>query len=120
MDYGHPCPHSKKFIQNSVNFLRAHTAWRHQKTADGVAQPSAPEPETKQEHNIGDALNSREDVMKALAGALDFLDRNEPSNPATLLLRRVMRLLSMESLDLVKDIAPEALAQIEAIRRRDQ
>ena len=60
-------------------------------------------------------LRSREDVIRVLDRVCQYLDRHEPSNPAPLLIRRAQRLLSMNFLDIMKDIAPDALATVENI-----
>ncbi len=60
-------------------------------------------------------IRSRSDAVEVLERVCQYLEMNEPSNPAPLLIRRAQRLLSMNFLDIVKDMAPEALANIENI-----
>jgi type VI secretion system protein ImpA len=40
---------------------------------------------------------------------------NEPSNPAPLLIRRAQRLIGSDFLDIMRDLAPESLVQINTI-----
>lgn len=61
-------------------------------------------------------VRSREDVVKALERIIDFYHRSEPSSPVPILLQRAKRLVTMNFLDLVKDLAPDGLKQIEQIR----
>lgn len=62
-----------------------------------------------------DAIGSREDVLRALDRACDWIERHEPSHPAPLLIRRARRLMSKSFMDLVRDLAPDGLSQIERI-----
>ena len=59
------------------------------------------------------ALRSRADARRMLESVCDFLERNEPSHPAPLLIRRAARLLDLNFIDIIRDIAPEAAGQIE-------
>ena len=61
------------------------------------------------------ALRTREDALRALDAVCEFLSRSEPSNPAPLLIRRAQRLIGSDFLDIMRDMAPESLAHIEAI-----
>jgi type VI secretion system protein ImpA len=61
------------------------------------------------------ALRTRQDALRALDAVCEFLSRSEPSNPAPLLIRRAQRLIGSDFLDIMRDMAPESLAQIEAI-----
>ena len=54
-------------------------------------------------------IRSRDDVRRALDMICEDLDRVEPSNPAQILLRRSRRLINRDFLQLVKELAPEAL-----------
>jgi type VI secretion system protein ImpA len=61
------------------------------------------------------AIASRDDVVHALDRLCEWIERHEPSNPAPLLLRRAQRLMSKSFLDIVRDLAPESLVQIEKL-----
>ena len=52
---------------------------------------------------------SREDALRAIDMVCDYLDRTEPTNPAQLLLRRARRLINHNFLQLIKELAPDAL-----------
>ena len=60
-------------------------------------------------------IQSREDAIAALERVCAWLERNEPSNPAPLLIRRSQRLMSKNFLDIIRDLAPETLEQIEKL-----
>lgn len=57
-------------------------------------------------------ITSRDDVVRTIERLCDWIERNEPSNPAPLLLRRAQRLMSKSFVDIVRDLAPESLDQI--------
>lgn len=61
---------------------------------------------------LGAGVNSREDALRAIDLVCEFLERTEPTNPAPLFLRRARRLISHSFLELVKELAPEALAEV--------
>ncbi|MGB8298022.1 MAG: type VI secretion system protein TssA [Polyangia bacterium] len=62
------------------------------------------------------AINSREDVVRLLDRMCEYYERNEPSSPVPLLLRRCKRLVSANFLDIVRDVAPDAVSQVETLR----
>jgi type VI secretion system protein ImpA len=64
-------------------------------------------------------IQSREDVIKALEKICQYYARNEPSSPLPLLLTRAKRLASKSFLEIVQDLTPGALAQIQALAGTD-
>lgn len=62
-----------------------------------------------------DELNSREQVLAALDKILSYYERREPASPIPLLLKRVRRLVPMDFLDLMEDLAPGAVKQLKEI-----
>ncbi len=64
-------------------------------------------------------INSREDVLRVLDKVCNYYQRYEPSSPIPLLLQRSKRLVSANFLDIVRDLAPEGLPQIENLRGKD-
>lgn len=60
-------------------------------------------------------LASRDDVLKSLDRACEWLEKNEPTNPAPLLIRRAQRLMGKNFLDIIRDLAPAGIDQIENI-----
>jgi type VI secretion system protein ImpA len=59
-------------------------------------------------------IRSREDAIRALEAAAEFFRRNEPSSPIPLFLERAKRLVSKDFLEVLADIAPDALPQAKA------
>lgn len=62
----------------------------------------------------GDLL-SREDARRVILDVIRFIEKIEPSHPAPLLLKRAHRLLGMGFVDIIKDMAPSGLSEIEKI-----
>ena len=57
------------------------------------------------------SVTSREEALRAIDMVCDFLDRTEPTNRAQLFLRRARRLINHSFLQLIKELAPDALNQ---------
>ena len=57
------------------------------------------------------AIRSRDDAIRALDAAAEFFRRNEPSSPIPLFLDRAKRLVSKDFLEVLADVAPDALPQ---------
>lgn len=74
----------------------------------GQPAPEAPKPARGE-------ITTRQDAVLMLDKIIAYLERTEPANPAPLLLRRAHRLMTMSFVDIIKDLAPESLAKIEAL-----
>ena len=70
--------------------------------------------------SISGEINSREDVIRVLDKICSYYQRAEPSSPIPLLLQRSKRLVSASFLDIVRDIAPDGLTQVENLRGKDE
>ncbi|MBX3436473.1 MAG: hypothetical protein KF861_03210, partial [Planctomycetaceae bacterium] len=73
-------------------------------TVQDVAPPSA----SLQELQVG----SRRDVVAILNALCDYYYRNEPSSPVPLFLQRARRLVNMDFVDIVRNLAPDGLADV--------
>lgn len=71
--------------------------------ADG-APGSAPAPAVR----VG-AIGSREDAIRALDAVAEYFRRAEPSSPVPLLVERAKRLVAKDFLEVLMDLAPDAL-----------
>jgi type VI secretion system protein ImpA len=61
-----------------------------------------------------DSIRSREDAERALDAIAAFFRTNEPSSPIPLLLERAKRLVSKDFLEVLAELAPEALEPAKA------
>jgi type VI secretion system protein ImpA len=76
-------------------------------SATPAAAPVAP--------NATADIASREQVVAALDRILQYYQQYEPASPIPLLLRRARRLVPMDFLDLMEDLAPTAVKQLKEI-----
>ena len=60
-------------------------------------------------------INSREDASRALERVCEWIERNEPTNPAPLLIRRAQRLMSKSFIDIIRDLTPDGVKEIEKL-----
>jgi type VI secretion system protein ImpA len=60
-------------------------------------------------------IDTRKDAIRAINLICEYLERSEPTNPAQLLLRRAERLIEKNFLQLVRELAPEAMAEVARI-----
>lgn len=63
----------------------------------------------------GGVLRSRADAVRELERICEWLERNEPSHPAPLLLRRAQRLMNMTFIEIIQDMAPGGIDQVQTI-----
>lgn len=64
---------------------------------------------------VSGAIQSRQQALHAIDAVCIYLDNAEPTNPAQLLLKRARRLIDKNFLELVKDLAPDALVEVARI-----
>jgi type VI secretion system protein ImpA len=76
-----------------------------------AAAAGAPEPAP----GVSGAVRNRDDVVLLLDKIIGYYERHEPSSPLPLLLQRCRKLAALSFLDIVKDLAPAALQQVELI-----
>ena len=61
------------------------------------------------------AINSRADVVRMLDRICDYFTANEPTSPVPLYLRRAQRMVSMDFLDILREITPDGVRQAETV-----
>lgn len=60
-------------------------------------------------------IRNRRDAILMIDKIVDYFARHEPSNPAPLLLLRARRLIDMNFVDIIRDMVPDGMGQIEVI-----
>lgn len=63
-------------------------------------------------------IRSRDDVLKALNAISAYYEKFEPSSPIPLFMGRCKRLVTMSFVDIVRDLVPDALTQVDVLRGR--
>jgi len=96
--------------------LRTHLAVRQSATAGNGSDDSdqAQALPSNLKATAPGAITSRQDAIRALDAVAEFFRRNEPSSPIPLLVDRAKRLVSKDFLEVLADVAPEALGQARA------
>lgn len=61
-------------------------------------------------------IRSRSDVQRTLDLLCAYYERNEPSSPVPILLKRARRLSAMSFMEIVRDLTPAGTAELEVIR----
>jgi type VI secretion system protein ImpA len=64
---------------------------------------------------IAGELRSRQEAIRALDLVCRYLERHEPTNPAPLFIRRAQRLMTKNFMDIVRDLLPDSLANLERL-----
>ena len=64
---------------------------------------------------IDGEFRSRAEAVQALELVCRYLERHEPSNPAPLFIRRAQRLMTKNFVEIVKDLLPDSLANLERL-----
>jgi type VI secretion system protein ImpA len=70
--------------------------------------------------SIAGEINSPDDVIRVLDKVCSYYERHEPSSPIPILVQRAKRLVSASFMDIVRDLAPDGLAQIENLKGKDE
>ena len=60
-------------------------------------------------------IQSREDVIRVLDQVCDWYSKYEPSSPVPLLLHRAKRLVNKNFMELMQDLTPGGLSEIQTI-----
>jgi type VI secretion system protein ImpA len=112
-----------RLLEQAHKTLAARLEVRAVKCASPAAGPSAT-PAAVNEDREGQAaltetVTSREEVARCFERICDYYQCHEPSSPMPLLLQRCKRLVSASFLDIVRDVAPDAVSQVEMLRGRD-
>ncbi len=88
----------------------------------GAAQPDEQAPhdvaaraETGEPRSLAQ-IRSPDDVIKALDAIRAYYEQNEPSSPIPILMARAKRLVRRDFLAIIRNVAPDALRQIEELR----
>ena len=81
----------------------------------GVEQADAEDGGSAAPARISGEVNSREDVTLLIGKICTFYERNEPSSPIPILLQRVNRLVSMDYLEIMAELTPDAVKQAKAL-----
>lgn len=123
---GPAVPELKKFLDRMLTTIERGAAARPAAngaaapeiapSAPAAAQPNGHAAEPVANHAgptmaLPERLTSRDDVVKCLDLVVAFYDRTEPSSPIPHLARRVRRMVHMDFVELMEDLAPSGLKE---------
>lgn len=125
---GAPVPELKRFLQRLLTTLERNSTV--DAVPNGAVKPPSPAEQTMPARNghgadtmasmasyadsstgLPDRISSRDDVVKCLDLVVAFYDRTEPSSPIPHLARRVRRMVHMDFVELMEDLAPSGLKE---------
>ena len=126
---GATVPELKKFLQRLLTTLERNSSAGAATNGAAKPAPQAAEPAMPARNGHGaetmasvassveasaglpDRINSRDEVVKCLDLVVAFYDRTEPSSPIPHLARRVRRMVHMDFVELMEDLAPSGLKE---------
>jgi type VI secretion system protein ImpA len=79
---------------------------------------TAPQPEGATDGarlSIEGQIAAREEAVRVLDLVCSYLEKHEPSNPAPLFIRRAQRLMTKNFIEIVKDLMPDSLSNLEKL-----
>ena len=118
-------PDLKKLIQvlgEIKSLVQEHLVRRAPSTASTMAKPDeesgSPEQYGQTPVSKGksfEMIEKREDVLELLEQICSYYELFEPASPVPFLLKRAMRLVTMNFLEILEDMAPDSLPQVTTI-----
>lgn len=95
-------------------------ASREEQAAGETGEPAAARPAPAATDWRSAQVTSRADAQLMLEKAKHYFRQYEPSHPAPLMIERVQRLIELDFMDIIRDLAPDGVHQLENIfGRRD-
>ncbi len=114
-------PELKKFmtrVGNTLNSAKAPAAEEEAPVTNVTAPEAAPQSNGGQPAQGGGVIpgkiNSRKDVEKCLDLIIEFYERTEPSSPIPHIARRLRRMVPMDFLELIQEIAPGGMKEFKS------
>ena len=106
-------------VAKIANFLKTTLARRSPVAASALAAESGDQASNSATGHaispISGEIGSREDVLRTLDKIVAYYNRNEPSSPIPLFIERCKRLVTMSFKDIVKELVPDAVRQVEVL-----
>ena len=98
----------------TANGMSADSATAQETSAGAPEQAGTPSSTTSSPQGDGE-IRSRQDALRMLDKVIAFLEASEPGNPAPLLIQRAKRLVGVSFMQIMADLAPDAVSSIENI-----
>jgi type VI secretion system protein ImpA len=108
-------------VKKAETFISARVAARQPAGAEAAAAaPASNGTPAASFARPGGEIGSREDVIRTLDRVLAYYARHEPSSPIPLLIERSKKLVAMSFFDIIRELAPDGVSQIETLRGRTE
>ena len=98
--------------QATVTAANPEAAEAAEAQADGAAAPGAARAAGGP---MRGEISTRQDALLMLDKVIAFLEKTEPGNPAPMLIKRAKRLVGVSFIDIMNDLAPDAINSIQNI-----
>ena len=99
----------EELIRGVSKFLRVQIAGENELTFSGEATDSGNNESESGGLSMSGRINSRPDVLRAIAAIEEYYTRKEPASPVPFALRRVREWVSLDFMAILEDIAPGSL-----------
>ena len=106
-------------LKRGRDFLAARESVHAPEPAAGDAAPGAQDDSGARGAPISGAIANRDDVVRMLDKLIGYYHKHEPSSPLPILLERAKRLVPKSFMEIMQDMAPEAMAQLLVIKGPD-
>lgn len=84
-------------------------------TEGGETSAAVTESSPSSGEGLSGEIRSTQEVLMALDKVCGYYERYEPSSPVPMLIRRAQRLVSADFVDIIRDLSPDAMRDIEKI-----
>jgi type VI secretion system protein ImpA len=106
----------KPLVQSLESLLEAcDTATGHQEQRAAGGESVVGQAQNGTRSGMQGEIGTREEAVRVLDLVCAYLEHHEPSNPAPLFIRRAQRLMAKNFVEIVKDLMPDSLSNLEKL-----
>lgn len=102
------------FLENRGYRSAESSPSQEESDADGQAAEQA-SPASAFSKALSGQITSDQDVLKALDMIVAYYEKNEPSSPVPLVIKRARRLVGRSFVDIIRDLSPDAMSQVQLV-----
>jgi type VI secretion system protein ImpA len=109
-------------FKNAQDKIKTYFSDRHPSSDPSLKDTRSMKPYTEEALNqeLSGQLRSNQDIHKALDMIIRYYEQHEPSSPVPLLLKRAKRLVGRTFVDIIRDISPDAMTQIQMVSGEEE
>ncbi len=104
-------------IKNAQEKIKTYFSDRHPPSDPSLkdTRSMTPSKEELLNQKLSGQIRSNQDIHKALDMIIQYYEQHEPSSPVPLLLKRAKRLVGRTFVDIIRDISPDAMTQVQMV-----